>query len=453
MQRSAFAFLAASLLTAAACHDSKEPASPSAVGAKAPAANAATEAASRDAKRRVAQRPRSKDPRVAQCAQALEKGDLERAQALLAELGDTEQPDTSLMRARARAAASDAIGAVREIEAARRAFPDQASVYATAAEIHAAAGRLESAENEIRMGLAVAGPTPELERARGVLMLCRERGAMAGLQHLIDALRADPGLPFCERALAQAHLLLGNAAMAQKDPATAIAHARAALVLAPTDQDTRMLLCDALAAKGELGEALKGYEALMAEGRDLRSTLALYYQRAATAALLVPDRALAVERYLRARELGLSDSDLGFGLQVLAETSSKAIESGIESYEAQDLAAARASFEQALRCCPNSVEGHNHLAVVLFKQGHFDGASEHWRKVLDLAAAGGETLPEPVHLNLARALHEQGQLAEVKELLEDYLAREPQGEWADATRKMLDRFAAEELARQASTQK
>jgi tetratricopeptide (TPR) repeat protein len=435
---------AALLLAAAGCSDSSAspPSGPPA------AATAPTPAPSAKAEKPAGaeQRPRSRDPRLIECARALDFGDLSRANAILLALDGTDEPDTSLLRARALAAGNDNIGAVAAIESVRRAFPDQGSVYATAAEIHAASGRIESAENEIRAGLAIAGPTPELARARGVLLISREGGAKAGLEHLLEARRADPSLPFCERALAQAHLLLGNASMALKEPAEAVAHARAALVLDPKDQDTRLLLADALMSKGDLAEALEVYEALLADGRDLRTTLAMYYQRAATAALLVPDRPLAVKRYLRARELGLSNEDLGFGLQVLGETASQAIERGIAAYDASDLDAASAAFEEALRCAPDSIEAHNHLGVVRFKQTKFDEAATEWRIVLELAAARNEALPEPVHLNLARALHQSGKLGEVRKVLDAYLAKEPEGEWADPTRAMLQRLDAEVAA-------
>jgi tetratricopeptide (TPR) repeat protein len=392
-----------------------------------------------------------RDPGLHQVAAALEKGDLARArELLLAVSARPERPDASLLRVRLLAQEGDQVGAVRELEAARQAFPDQGSVFATAAEIHAAAGRLGSAETEIRNGLATAGTTPELERARGVLLLCKPGGAKAGLEHLLAALRVDPGLPFCARPLAQAHLLLGNAAMARKDPATAIAEARAGLLLEPADRDTRQLLADALVSVGQFDESLAIYEQLLAEGADLRSSLALYYQRAATAALIEERRDLAVERYARARELQLSDTDLGFGLRVLTEASEAELTRGLDAYDKSDLAAAEEAFRKAARYAPRSVEAHNHLGVVLFKRDDFAGAAAEWGTVLREAREQKLDLPEPVHLNLARALHQAGRVGEIRAVLEGWLAEHPSGEWVAQTQDMLARLSTEELARQAA---
>jgi len=361
--------------------------------------------------------------------------------------------DANLLGARLRASEGDAVGAVRAIEAARTAYPTQARVYATAAEIYALAGKIESAEHEIRDGLLAAGPTPDLSRARGVLALCREGGARTGLEHLLAARQAEPKLEYCDRPLAQAHVLLGNASLAGQNALEAAAHARAALVALPGDRDARELLADALAAGGDFKASIETYEGLLAELRDsgaqvdaararVETTLSWVELRGATAALFAHDRPLAVERYLRARELGVPPSELGFGATVLAEEAGKHVETGLDLYEKADLAAARVEFTQALALDPASLEAHNHLAVVLFKQNEFSAAADHWSRVLQLAREAKIPLPEPTHLNLARALYKSGRAGEVRALLSDYLTREPEGAWAEQTRDMLARFDA-----------
>jgi Tfp pilus assembly protein PilF len=361
--------------------------------------------------------------------------------------------DANLLGARIRAGEGDAIGAVRAIEAARAAYPAQGRVFATAAEIYALAGKLESAEHEIRDGLVAAGPTPDLSRARGVLALCREGGARAGLEHLLEARKEEPALEYCNRPLAQAHVLLGNASLSGQNALEAAAHARAALIAMPGDRDARELLADALAAGGEFKTAIETYEGLLAELRDngakvdaararVETTLSWVELRGATAALLAHDRPLAIERYLRARELGVPPSELGFGQNVLAEEASQHVEQGLDAYDKADLSAARDAFSEALRLDPASLEAHNHLAVVLFKQNEFSAAAEHWTRVLQLARELKIPLPEPTHLNLARALYKAGRAGEVRALLTDYLRREPEGAWAEQTRDMLARLDA-----------
>src|SRR5688572_6538699 len=118
------------------------------------------------------QLPRCDDPRYRDAAKLLGSGDVAGAKTLWLTL--PASLDAELLGARIHAAGGDDVMAVRAIEAARAGHATQARVYATAAEIHCAGGRLSSAEDEIREGLAMAGPTPDLTRARGVLALCRK---------------------------------------------------------------------------------------------------------------------------------------------------------------------------------------------------------------------------------------------------------------------------------------
>ena len=390
------------------------------------------------------QLPRSGDDQVRAASVALERGDAAAANRLLLALPDEPavRLERSLLRARLLALEGDGVAAVREIEAARDAWPDQASVYATAAELHAMAGRVKSAEDEIRAGLQVAGPTPELTRARGVLALSRPGGAPTGLEHLLAARKEDPELPFCDRPLAQAHLLLGNAALAATSPLEALAHARAGLLCDPAEPELRALLGDAQAASGELDAAIATYAELHAEGRAVQPALESLLLKGATAALVARDRPLALQRWLRARELGVSEEDLGFGATALRDEARREIERGIAAYAEDDLQRAGEAFRRALEYEPDSLAGHNHLAVVLFRQAEFDAAAQAWRWVLETSLARSIELPEPVHLNLARALRNAGRVTDAREPLEAYLLREPEGAWAAETLEMLARLPA-----------
>jgi tetratricopeptide (TPR) repeat protein len=330
---------------------------------------------------------------------------------------------------------------VRRLESVRDAHPDQARFYATAAEIHAAAGRLKSAEEEIHTGLERCGPLPELSRARGVLALARPGGARVGLNHLLDARTAEPDLPFVDGPLAEAHLLLGRQAMADKAELDAVGHARAALLCRPGDRDARMLLADALTAVGQFEEALVLYESLLSDGEPLNDALARAYKQAGTAALLEGKRELAVERALRARELGLPEEELGFGSTLLAEEAQKVLGEGTAALEKGDLEQGRARCERALRLDPRSLPAKHFLASAQFRLGAHAEAARLWREVLDVARAEELELPDPVHLNLARALYLEGRTDEVQSLLEGELARDPKGPWSDATRELLARLA------------
>ncbi len=385
--------------------------------------------------------PRSEDPELVALREALEAGDLVAAARRVLAVEDVERPDADLLRARLCALRGDSVGAVRAIESARADHPDQGRVYAAAAEIHAAAGRLEAARDEIRSGLAASGPVPELERAQGVLGICTPGGAQPGLAHLLRARELDPDLPFLDTPLSQAHLLVGNLALANQDAPMAVAHARLGLVRAPGSRELERLLADALAGTGQYEEAVELLEAQLARGEDMGGTLALTLQRAATGSLLLGDKAQALQYYARARELGLNEEELGFGAEVLAAEAVRAIEAGMLDYESGHFAAAIELFEWALRCEPGSLEARNHLAVSRFRSGDPDGAAGDWRWVLETARERGIALPEPVHLNLARALFQAGRLEEIPPLLADYLEREPEGEWAAETRQMQARLA------------
>jgi tetratricopeptide (TPR) repeat protein len=381
---------------------------------------------------------RSEHDAVQNAIRALEEGDLPEANRSILEIPQSGGLDRVLLRARLRALEGDAVGAVRAVESARTDWPDQGRVYATAAEIHAAAGRIESATDEVRRGLEAAGPTPALSRARGVLSLSRQGGADLGLEHLLEARRADPELPFCDRALSQAHVLLGRKAMAADRPLEALGHAKAAQLALAEDVEARELAAEALEAGGDFDGALAAYEALLADGVDVRATLAVTAQRGSTAALLASDRALALERALRARELGLSAGELGFGTTLIEQETDAAIDTGIAHFAAEELDQARAAFELALRCTPDSLEAHNHLAVTLYRAEDPSGAARHWRAVVQVAEREDLELPEPVHLHLARALRDDGREGEARKVLEGYLAARPDGRWASDTTAALD---------------
>ncbi len=376
------------------------------------------------------QLPRSEHDAVRNATLALEQGDLLEANRAVLEIPDGAAQERALLRARLRAREGDAVGAVRAIEEARARWPDQGRVYGAAAEIHAAAGRLESAQDEIRRGLEAAGPTPALTRARGVLSLVSPGGAELGLEHLLAALAADPGLPFCARPLGQAHVLLGRKAMAAERPLEALGHARAARIAFAGEREALELEAEAHEALGEFGAAIEVFEELLAAGAKVGSTLAITCQRGATAALVAGDRGAALERALRARALGLSDDELGFGATLIEQEAEAALDEGVRHFAAHDLAAARDAFERAVRCAPDSLEARNHLAVTLHGSGDAAGAVRHWRRVVEIAAREDLELPEPVHVRLAQALREDGRADEARDVLRRYLAAHPRGSWA-----------------------
>ena len=392
-------------------------------------------------KSRPAQLPHSHDPRIIACASALETGNLDQAQALLLELGEHEAPDSVCLRARLLAARGDSVGAVREIESAKKTWPDQASLYATLAEIHATGGRLESAQDEIRAGLAVAGMTPDLSRARGVLLLLQPGGSKAGLMHLMQATHDEPGLFFCTAPLSEAHRLIATEALGKQDPIEALAHVRAGLLLEPQNPELKLLLADALVATGNFDEGLPVYEEVSRGGRDLGAALRMYYQKGAMAALVDGRTEVALQRYARSRQLGATNEELGFGVEVLHKAVVDAQAKADQAYEQEHWNDARTELDKLLAIEPLNLAARTQLGVVCFKLEDFASAADNWRSVLQRAEGLKLTLPDPVHLKLASALHAQAKDAEIKPILEHYLETQPEGEWAQLTREALARLA------------
>lgn len=384
------------------------------------------------------QAPRLVDAHFREAVASFEKGEFERAEAQ--RLALATGLDVELLGARLGAARGDDIAAVRAIEALRQRFPGEGRVYATAAEIHAAAGRLSSAEEEIREGLALAGPTADLTRARGVLALCREGGARKGLEHLLAALDNVPGLEFTARPLSQAHLLLGNAALAADSALEAAAHAKAALVAMPGELEAERLYGDSLAALGDFDKAIDVYEALRTRGVEVQVALITLCTRAATKELLAGRKDAALRRWQRARALGASDEELGFGVGALAKAASERIDTALSLHDKGDLDGAKATLTEALAFDPASLEALHHLGVLRYKSQDLDGAAAAWSKALEIAQARALELPEPMHLNLARIHYQRQQFGEARALLERYLTQHPEGEFAADTREMLARL-------------
>lgn len=424
---------AASLLVAlglAAC--SREPAA---------AAAAAPVPAPRVEEKKAPRPPRSTDPDVVRLRKALEFGRIDEARAALPCLdreGHALGVEALLLRARFAALSGNAIDAIRQVEAARRDAPKDPDVFATASEIYAAAGKTDAGWQEERAGEAACGEAPELDRARACLWLSRSGGARKGLE-LLEAARAkDRGLPFADRALSQAHLLAGKEDAAARKAPSALEHARLAASLDPEDVDARHFLSEALLLNGDFEGGVREIEALVAQGQPLGAELALLHKKAGIAALLERDRERAIGHFSAARKLGLTDEELSTGARVLSEESGARVEKGIEAYKAGDLDAARALFTAALELDPDQVAAKNHLAVVEFKRGNLSAAVVLWRAVLETSEKEGLELPEPVHVNLAKALALSGDVEEARALLEDYLRKNPDGRFTSETRAALD---------------
>ncbi|MBK7878078.1 MAG: hypothetical protein IPJ77_20660 [Planctomycetes bacterium] len=420
------------LLLAACAQDAAPAPAPSEPAAAVHAGSQAAPAAAP-----LAVRARSKDPELVRLRSALEFGRLAEAEALLP-LAARAPDEAGELTARFRALQGKLFDALRLLEAERTARPKDAAVYAALAELYAGEQKFETAWSELKRGDEACGPSAELARARGVLWILREGGAKKGLEFLDRARAADPDLAFAARALGQAHLLLAKQAAKSEDVVLARHHVDRSLAYDAREVDALRLQADLQAAAGDFTSALATLEALVRGGESLGSELALLYKKGAFGALLAKNRPLALERFAKARALGLTDAELASGAQILADEARARREAGVAEYERGALAEAEAAFRAALGYDPGDLGARNHLAVVLFKQHDPAGAAEHWRQVLDGAKRVGIELPEPVHVNLAKALVQAGKAPEAEAVLDTYLAAEPEGRWAASTRAALE---------------
>lgn len=381
----------------------------------------------------IAARVHAHSPELDRLRHALEAGDAATATTLIeaARSAGAEEP---LLRARLSALDPHGLlAALRGIEAARTATPSDPDVYATAAEIYAGHGSFDTAWNEVQRGEQAAGEAAELSRARGVIWISRENGAVKGLEHLERARAIDPDLPFANRPLAQAHLLVAKLRQQKQDIQGALQHVTQSLAFDPLDVDARRLMSELEAARGDFEAAIALTAGLVQEGQKLAGELASLHKKAGIAALLEGDRPRAIEHFRAAREQGMPDGELASGARILSEEAAARIARGVEAYTQADLAGAESAFRSALALDPTSLAGRNHLAVVLRQRRQFDEAIALWRAVLGDARAERIDLPEPVHINLAGALAASGDVPGARAVLEDYLAREPAGDWRPET--------------------
>ncbi len=435
--RARWTICALTLALAAACSHESTPAAL----AKSPEetrSTAATTAAS--LAERAAPKPeraeRSTSAGIVRLRRAIEFGDWNGAQVALAGI-DEAGPEGVLLRARLAGLEGRGVEAMRLLEAQKVARPHDPDVYATAAEVYASRDAFDTAWMEIVAGGKACGAAPELERAKGVCWISREGGVERGLAALQAARASDPDLPFCDRALGQAHLLIAKQfAKAEKLPEALVA-VRESLVHDPLDVDARRFLGDCLAAMGDHAGAIAVLRELIAQGEPLQGELALMEKRAGFARLLANDKAGAIDHFLSARAAGLTDEDLASAAEILSQAAQTRCDAGIEAFQVNDLERAEAEFRAALDLWPDDIAAKNHLALVRFRRDDPAEAARLWRVVLEVAQREHLELPEPVHVNLAQAELRRGDKAAAKRVLEDYLRDEPEGEWVGVTRTVL----------------
>ncbi len=386
---------------------------------------------------------RSMDPRVVKLRDDLdllrESEAIAGAHALTPNFEEVAGIESYLLRARVYGLRGDLSSAHPLIEHARARAPQDPRVYATAVELYAAPGQFDTATAELKEGLSVCGMTAELRRAQGVLLLCAGKvgSAQRGLDKLKEAIAADPDLPFCKKPLGQAYLLVARKALADGDKEKALADIHSSLEYDVTDTDAWHFYAEALAAVHDYKKAIEVLQQLLDLERPVHAELALTHKKRGTQLLVSEDRTGALVHFMTAREMGLTDEELGFGAQALRDEAAKDVKLGLEALRQSDLGGARASFERALVYDPKGLAARNHLGVTQFRMSDFAGAADSWRTVLLDASELDVELPDPVHINLAKALMRVDDAEGAMLALKDYLMDEPFGEFVDETRELV----------------
>ncbi|MFT4537610.1 MAG: tetratricopeptide (TPR) repeat protein [Planctomycetota bacterium] len=417
---------------------------------------------------------------------AIEDGRIEDARPVLSARAAELGVEKLLLEARSAAVLEDDIRVSQLIEQAREQAPKDARVYATSAELHAASGRLETSQAEVLRGSQICGMTPELERARGVQLICTSGASEAGMRLLETAHQHDSDLPFINRPLCQAYRLVGQKKLGMGLAPEALRHARLALKFGPLDFEARRLMAECYVGVNEHALAAEFYQDLVDGGEPLQVELRTAYKNAGIAALMLNDRAASVAHFLAARERGMSDADLGTGQTILeGEAVNKVMQARAQN-EAGEFARAKAlakealeidpncqeareelagyatlegmaalteqafdmafnKFELALDYDPESLEAHNFMGHTLIELGRPAEAAKAWSWVVDTARIEKLELPEPVHLLLAKAQTLSGNVAESRATLEEYLTLEPDGAHVGRTRELLAVLPREEL--------
>ncbi len=428
--------------------------------------------------------PRSTDARVQSLRDAIGEGDVEVAKELMAQVAGLPglQAEEMIFQARLCSMQGEALRALKWVETARAQYPDDARVAATSIELSATEQRYDSAYEELKVSQQRFGETPELLRAEAIWTIFRPglRQGSRGVDLLERAVAADPGLPYAKWPLSEAHRLRAQSLAATR-LAEAVQHAEKSVEYSPENRISRELLGDLYMSSQRWGEGIELLEGLLVEGEPIEAKVGLYCKNAGVVALTQGDKQLALDYFVRARELGLDAQALGTGYQLLRrsalEQASKAsgalkandlpsamvhlgraqqywpdatevrallcdlkVRDGLLAYSKGDFVGAQENFSSALVEDPESLLARHLLGRTFMQRGMRPQAIEAWSNVLQAAYANKIALPDPVHLGLATAYELEEQRPDAKAALLAYLDHYPEGEFAPETRERLKSF-------------
>ncbi|MEZ6005173.1 MAG: tetratricopeptide repeat protein [Planctomycetota bacterium] len=278
--------------------------------------------------------------------------------------------------------------------------------------------------------------------------------------------------------LSEAERLYAQELAGADETKAALEHAREAVALSPDNLEAQELLGDLCMLDARWGEGIEIFESLLAQGRPMETKLAPFCKHAGVVALAQDKKDLALRYFRRAHELGLSESELSSGADVLKSAAGKEARAAIAATDEgdwvtaethliaaaelwpdledvhlagrelylkrgqvaldnRDWPAARAAFEASLGWDDEFLVARHLVGLVSMQQGDYSAAASAWHRLVDQAREERIALPDPVHLDLARALELGGKPDEARAVLQNYLDFEPGGPYVDLTRAAL----------------
>lgn len=258
-------------------------------------------------------------PEAVEARRLLDAGEARLARPLVERLVDVLGVEGPLLRARLTFLEGDETAWLTDVEKARNLDPRDPRPYATAAEIWAALDRRLASKEEIERGKAAAGRmTPELDRALALLHLVTPGQAKVGLEILEAARRADGELPFVGRAFGQAHYLAAQRALANDEPELALERLATSLEWDPEDFDARFAEAELrIKVAKDFDGGLESMERLLEDGMPVHEEVGKFSWSAGLIEQVQQRPEKALQRYLRARELGYPGVDQGTSHQFL----------------------------------------------------------------------------------------------------------------------------------------
>jgi arylsulfatase A-like enzyme/tetratricopeptide (TPR) repeat protein len=234
-----------------------------------------------------------------------------------------------------------------------------------------------------------------LMRAQSLVGQSEEPAILEAERLLREALEDDP-------QLLDAHQMLGDLALRSGQPGAAAEHFEQALALDSEHRPSLFGLASSFREAGRLDDALLGFRRLLSlAGQDSKTTLAI--------------ADIEVER----GELDAAAEVLGSSVKPGAPALLANRLGEVQALRGES-AAARASFELALRDGPRLAQPHFNLAVLSEEAGDFDAAMRHYSEAIDLAPKHFQA-----QFNLARLAGRLGQRERELEMLERSIASKP----------------------------